>query len=238
MFHDLVAKAREEGTLDLTVYWVPGHEGVEENEGIDGLAKEAARGRSSEEALLPECLTRAPIPHSKAAALMEQAQRLKTQAGHLLTRSPRYRLLRELGITSPSNKFQSLTRGLTRRQASILIQMRSGHAGLNKHLARINRADSPICPACEQEEESVLHFLVRCPAHDREQWTLRRELGARISGSVPLLLSLKTALPHVLRFIHNTGRLRATFGSFSPHQPAHPPHPPTTHPSNRGAPTT
>ena len=57
MIHHLVSEAnRRRDNWDLTVYWVPGHEGVAENEGIDEAAKDAAKGQSSQEALLPESL--------------------------------------------------------------------------------------------------------------------------------------------------------------------------------------
>ncbi|KAJ7097481.1 hypothetical protein C8R44DRAFT_532373, partial [Mycena epipterygia] len=46
-----------------------------------------------------------------------------------------------------------------------LIQLRIGHTILNKHLHHINHADSPICPCCHQGDETVIHYLLHCPAH-------------------------------------------------------------------------
>jgi hypothetical protein len=47
---------------------------------------------------------------------------------------------------------------------SILLQLRTGHAPLCKHLHKLERHVSPMCPYCKQEEETVQHFLVKCPA--------------------------------------------------------------------------
>ena len=41
----------------------------------------------------------------------------------------------------------------------------TGHIGLNKHLYRINRADSPLCPNCSDTEETVAHFIGQCPTY-------------------------------------------------------------------------
>ncbi|KAG2143391.1 uncharacterized protein EDB93DRAFT_1088328, partial [Suillus bovinus] len=42
-----------------------------------------------------------------------------------------------------------------------LIQLRTGHIPLNKLLHRI----FSMCPACEEREESVHHFLLSCPVY-------------------------------------------------------------------------
>ena len=43
----------------------------------------------------------------------------------------------------------------------------TGHIGLNKHLHRINRSDTPNCPYCTDTEETVAHFIGQCPAFSR-----------------------------------------------------------------------
>ncbi|KIK35074.1 hypothetical protein CY34DRAFT_96741 [Suillus luteus UH-Slu-Lm8-n1] len=43
------------------------------------------------------------------------------------------------------------------------------HIPLNKHLHRIARVPSPMCPACEEKEESVHHFLLSCPAYTKHR---------------------------------------------------------------------
>ena len=43
----------------------------------------------------------------------------------------------------------------------------TGHIGLNKHLHRINRSDTPNCPNCIDTEETVAHYIGQCPAYSR-----------------------------------------------------------------------
>ena len=37
--------------------------------------------------------------------------------------------------------------------------------GLNKHLHRINRSDTPNCPNCTDTKETVAHYIGQCPAY-------------------------------------------------------------------------
>ncbi|KAJ7767404.1 hypothetical protein DFH07DRAFT_736863 [Mycena maculata] len=48
-----------------------------------------------------------------------------------------------------------------RTQCSILMQLRTGHIGLNTYLAHFGAVDSPLCHMC-QEPETVNHFLFTC----------------------------------------------------------------------------
>ena len=52
-------------------------------------------------------------------------------------RSPQCACMQRIDKSMPSNKYLKLTEGLTRRQASWLIQLRTGHAPLQAHLHRI-----------------------------------------------------------------------------------------------------
>jgi hypothetical protein len=51
---------------------------------------------------------------------------------------------------------------LKRRESDILVQRRTGMAGVNKYLHRIGATETDTCD-CGQEEETVDHFLFRCP---------------------------------------------------------------------------
>ncbi|KAJ7042940.1 hypothetical protein C8F04DRAFT_944955, partial [Mycena alexandri] len=96
-----------------------------------------------------------------------------------------------------------------------LLQLRTGHIPLAKHLHRIQKADSPICPCCRQADETVMHYLLRCPAHA----DARREL-VRAGGSqarvLAKLLGLPKLLPHLFRFLGRTGRFHSVHGELPP----------------------
>lgn len=158
MFHKTLERALiKRNENNLTIRWTPGHMNIEGNEIADTEAKKAAGGQSSAPPLLPNCLrkhsrneptTIKPLPHSKSALKQQRYDQLKNEGRTIMLDSPRYPLLKKIDDGTPSNRFQKLIAGLPRNQASLLMQLRTGHAPLNKHLHRIKSADSPLCPAC------------------------------------------------------------------------------------------
>jgi len=53
---------------------------------------------------------------------------------------------------------------LSRKDLRILIGLLTGHADLNRHLTLIKVRSDPLCPLCQQEEETAFHLLARCDA--------------------------------------------------------------------------
>jgi ribonuclease HI len=149
--------------LKVKILWIPGHEGVEGNEIADSAAKDAASGTSSPGRQLPKLL-RKTLPASKAAVKMALDERLSDRAARWWRSSPRFNRAKLVDPDLPSKKFIQATKDWPRLHTSILLQLRTGHAPLRKHLHRIGKVDSPLCPYCQLEDETVLHFLVKCPA--------------------------------------------------------------------------
>lgn len=65
---------------------------------------------------------------------------------------------------------------LSSDEASILVQARTGHCGLNACLFRKKLADSPTCE-CGRGDETVLHALLHC-----ERWAEAREILRDAAG--------------------------------------------------------
>ena len=197
----------------IRISWIPGHEDVQGNEDADDIAKKAATDGSSHNAALPSFLRKInTLPLSKSALKQKFDAELKAENSSIFAKSPRCNALRRIDETAPSAAFQKLIRDIPRRHASILAQLRTGHIPLNKHLHRIGRAASPTCPVCEGGQESVLHFLVSCPAHEPFRRHLRKALK-RHASSVNVLLNDPEAIRPLFRYINKTGRLRDTFGN-------------------------
>jgi len=92
-----------------------------------------------------------------------------------------------------------------RSNAALLVQLRTGHCGLNHYLARFNKINSAECSRCGYEKETVEHFLLECPAH----WEPRKELRRKVGNgrmSVEALLGDKEVVGMTVEFVGRTRR--------------------------------
>ncbi|KAE9391309.1 hypothetical protein BT96DRAFT_945483 [Gymnopus androsaceus JB14] len=145
------------------------HEGVEGNEAADEEAKEAAVRGSSPKQLLPHTF-RKSLPMSSSAARKMFAKELNKTRDDMFRQSPRFMRFQKVAegdATSVARKFQTITKDLVKPHISILVHLRTGHCYLYSHLHRIGKIDSLHCLACKREPETVYHFLLQCPAHQR-----------------------------------------------------------------------
>ena len=127
----------------VTFQWVPSHINVPGNELADQAAKGAARLTNNEQHA---------ITYGTAKALIVRM---------IKDPDPKHDIVKE------SYKNISLKRdeGLkSRKDAALVAQLRTGHC---RHLAayrnRIDDTKSPLCSNCDEEHETVLHWL-KCPA--------------------------------------------------------------------------
>lgn len=188
----------------VTLQWVPSHRGVPGNEAADHQAKLAAEGSSSRTRTLPASL-RHPLPHSMSAIRQYITESIKADARAVWTGSPRFPATSSIDRSLPSRNYLQLIAALPKSAASVLTQLRTGHAPLNRHLHRIGSVDSPTCPSCHQAIESVFHYLIQCPAHARERAPLLRALPGPLSH-IAVLLSSPAAIEHLLRYVRATKR--------------------------------
>ncbi|CAA7269138.1 unnamed protein product [Cyclocybe aegerita] len=211
IFHEQIDQVRKiHNDIKITVRWTPGHIGIEGNERADGEAKKGATDGSSPKMQLPIAL-RKKLPTSKAAVKQHYIMRLKLKAVQKWKQTKRYARLQRFDEEMPAKAYQKLTRQLRRKQATIMYQLRTGHAPLAKHLHQIGKADSPICPNCGEHDKTVEHYLLRCSKHRRTREAMMRRAGLAAS-SLEALLTERKLLPHLFSYIEATGRLRAVFG--------------------------
>jgi hypothetical protein len=119
--------------------------------------------------------------------------------------------MKDLEPTAPSKKYLMLITPLPRKAASILTQLRTGHAPLAKHLHRIGKADSPICPTCRQNDESVQHYILHCTAYNQARQKLRNDTGGR-DINIKELLSRPKTMRALFQFIATTQRFQNVYG--------------------------
>ena len=105
------------------------------------------------------------------------------------------------------NTFAKITHKLQHERASLLFQLRVGHVPLNAHLYRLQKIDLPICSSCQQHNKMVAHYILHCATYREARRTLFYKAG-RDARNIGKLLSTTELLPHLFRYIANTGRFR------------------------------
>ena len=128
----------------LTIRWISSHSKVKGNEDVDKLAKNAAEGRSSTSVHLPHLL-RNLLPTSTSAIKQEFHTSLKTRWAVQWEASPRKARITQLGGSFPFSTFLKSLELLTRKQSSMIMQIRCGHFPLNVYLHRINKVNMDKC---------------------------------------------------------------------------------------------
>ncbi|CAK5265676.1 unnamed protein product [Mycena citricolor] len=205
-----------EPDIDITFKWAPGHCNIHGNERADELARRAAQKRCTPAATtkrdmrLPNIL-RGTLPLSKSALIQANTAKIKAATQSEWRASPRYAKTKYVLPKALSGGFLALVSESPRKLVSVLFQLRSGHSILARHLYKIGRAASPICPCCNRDDETVAHYLLRCPAHHNARRELHRCVG-RNARSIKALLSDPNTVPHLLRFVLRTRRFQTVFG--------------------------
>jgi len=141
------------------IRWIPGHEGIYENERADEQAKRVAEGDSSLAHLLPRSC-RGHIPIRSSVACQGHLRKIKTKATEIFAASPRYSWMKQIDTSMPSLRFRKDTQGLSCAQATLLVQLRTGYVSLQKHLHKTLHHYLMIYPVHggpRSQMEKVLH---------------------------------------------------------------------------------
>jgi len=195
-------------TVDITLRWIPGHEGLEGNEKADEEAKEATKGRHKNKGAEFGILGKG-LPASKSAVLRKFKEKAKTKYQQSFRGKPRYERMSKFEPKAPSSEFRNASKTLKRAEVSIMTQLRTGHVPLQSYLHRFKLEESPICPSCRKEPETVTHYLKFCESHKEARREMRRELGRDVEVGLELLGG-KKHIRTILRYVKRTGRFEET----------------------------
>jgi ribonuclease HI len=204
-----IRRTRKSHKFKLTVRWMAGHSGIKGNEKVDKEAKRAAEGHASDKANLPSFL-RKQLKISTSAVKQKYNERTTDKWKAEWQASDRFRRFKAPDILSPSSsKYLKLISkpGISRQTASLIFQLRVGHAPLNNYLHRFKKVDSPRCPACGEGKETVEHFIKRCPSYAHERWALMKHYRLSDPNMEDILSNPETIIP-LVNFIEATGRFK------------------------------
>ena len=133
--------------IEVTLQWIPAHTGIPGNERADELAKRGAN--------LPQLDI--PVSYSTCCQMIKSNIKEdwlnKWATG--TTGRPVFRHMAKPQIKDPINE-------LSRKDQSLIFQLRTKHVPLNQHLNRIGVVQSAACPLCGYHTESVEHHLFYC----------------------------------------------------------------------------
>ena len=203
------------GTVKFSLNWVAAHQGVAGNERVDEEAKKAAQGESSPPEDLPPIL-RKRLPYSASAVKQEFAESQKVRWREAWQDSPRYARFQHVDPNFPFNKFRKLSERLSRSQASLMMQLRTGHIPLNFYLHRIKKSATRRCESCWgiarlEITETVIHFLFECQAYAAERYDMDRALGRQSRDFQGIMSSLE-GVKELLKYVGRTARFKKTLG--------------------------
>jgi ribonuclease HI len=155
---EAVHSVRKQYGTTVEFHWVPAHAGVELNEKANTQARQATeKDGTPQQPHLPRLVT----------AAWRDVANYHTATGLGATEKDLFR--RHLDQAVPGKHTRDLYDGLSKKDASILAQLRTGKCRLNHYLFRIGAVESEMCQ-CGREAETVRHFLFRCP-----RWRTKRD---------------------------------------------------------------
>uniref|UniRef100_A0A8H7K1V6 Reverse transcriptase domain-containing protein n=1 Tax=Bionectria ochroleuca TaxID=29856 RepID=A0A8H7K1V6_BIOOC len=183
----------------VEIRWIPSHQGIQGNEAADKAAKEATGWRDDNQAG-PRAETSSeiyPLTTTMRAWISRTAFQNWQEGWERETRGrTTFRHTQK-----PTRKVLQLHAQLSRRQSSLLTQLRTEKIGLkeflfNRHAPGIT---DPKCN-CGERWQTVMHVLLQCQKYQR----LRRQLLGPFPGSLRRIVNERKSAVKAIKFMEQT----------------------------------
>ena len=149
--------------MKVAISWVPAHVGVPGNEEANTAAQRGAEQVDFKQ----QYPFQPPVPYKVARAIIKRGIRQCWQEQWILTSLHRFEHDHLSRIKPGVAKSLVFLEG-SRAEQTVLARLRLGHCGLAASTSRWSPLFSRICE-CGCEEETVAHFLLRCPLYSTER---------------------------------------------------------------------
>lgn len=173
MITDLVHDMIKTG-VQMQIYWLPTHDS---SEGIIQARQHARQNTTPRPTGNPPPWATTRLKSAAWRVTCQKFQKLETVQ---FTKSRGGIFTRTVDAALPGKHTKLLYDNFSRKEASVLAQLRTGHPRLNAFLYDIQRADSEMC-TCEEGKESVQHFLFECKRWDHLRQDIIRAMGPRFN---------------------------------------------------------
>jgi ribonuclease HI len=177
----------------LKLLWIPAHSDYEGNERADTLAK---KGSSNEDATI----IKLPTPQAIWKTLTRQM--ILHQALERWENSPTTHFK-----TKWKDQYTKDLGKLSRPDLRIATQILTGHASTNYHLNKYKpHLISKTCPFCKEEDETINHFIGKCP-----KWFVQRGHYFNTFYASASEIQDTASLTSIINFAKATRRLDTDF---------------------------
>jgi len=135
-------------------------------------------------------------------------ERLKGKWKTWWKNSPHHDKFSRIDDQFPMLNFNKAKDNLMRKQASFIVQIRTGYVLVNKFLHRIKKQENAKCNSCLKNlgievTKSIQHFLFECKTYEREQHTFAQSIG-RHSKDFKFIMSKSKNIEKLVKFMVET----------------------------------
>lgn len=174
---------------EVIIQWIPSHIGIVGNDKADFLAKEASTDGTDFQTT-PYYIDYIPVLKNVCLQNWKEYFDLRSREKGIW-----YRTIQPQPSYTPwiDKCF------LSREDLTILLRLRSGHMPLNKFGFIMKKLTSPLCSACNDDEEDTYHILMRCIRNQSQRSLIGTHL---IDLSNPLAEKVASII-HMVKFALN-----------------------------------